>query len=46
LKFDDRHCERSEAIQGGAAVLYCFVASLLAVTMVVWFHYSDFDLGL
>jgi hypothetical protein len=27
-----RHCERSEAIQCGAAVLDCFVASLLAMT--------------
>jgi hypothetical protein len=28
-----RHCERSEAIQFGAAVLDCFVASLLAMTL-------------
>ncbi|WP_457797178.1 hypothetical protein [Methylocystis sp. S23] len=27
-----RHCERSEAIQGLAAALDCFVASLLAMT--------------
>jgi hypothetical protein len=29
----DRHCEQSEAIQCGAAVLDCFVASLLAMTI-------------
>jgi tripartite-type tricarboxylate transporter receptor subunit TctC len=28
-----RHCERSEAIQNGTAVLDCFVASLLAMTV-------------
>src|SRR5579862_751260 len=28
-----RHCERSEAIQCGAAELDCFVASLLAMTI-------------
>jgi hypothetical protein len=29
-----RHCERSEAIQGGSsAALDCFVASLLAMTI-------------
>src|SRR5580698_526244 len=28
-----RHCERSEAIQCGAAELDCFVASLLAMTV-------------
>jgi hypothetical protein len=27
-----RHCERSEAIQCGEAVLDCFVAALLAMT--------------
>ncbi|WP_330082958.1 hypothetical protein [Methylocystis iwaonis] len=30
-----RHCERSEAIQGGGAALDCFVASLLAMTAVI-----------
>jgi hypothetical protein len=28
-----RHCERSEAIQGGISALDCFVASLLAMTV-------------
>ncbi len=27
-----RHCERSEAIQSGLAVLDCFVVTLLAIT--------------
>jgi len=39
-----RHCERSEAIQSDAAVLDCFVASLLAMTNLVelisWLHKS------
>jgi hypothetical protein len=31
--YPTRHCERSEAIQCCAAVLDCFVASLLAMTV-------------